>query len=238
MIPIALAQTAGFEVASIKPSAPEARGFAVIPSAGGRLTMKNCSLKRLLALSYHLQDFQVSGGPKWMDADRYDIVAKAEGNQNLTEHQLLELLRPVLAERFQVAFHRETKELPRYLLVPGKGGSKLTEVKADGAPQLEVRNRRLITARRAPLSQLVEMLSWVLGRAVVDQTGLKGVYDFKLEWTPDDLQPSEAGGASGSPEGGNSLFAAIQEQLGLRLDPQKGPVEMLVVEKAEKPAEN
>jgi uncharacterized protein (TIGR03435 family) len=231
----ALAQT-GFEAASIKPSTPGMRGFSIVPSAGGRLTAKNITLKRLLGAAYDVQDFQVAGGPKWMDSDPYDIVAKAEGN--LTEHQLLDLLQPLLKDRFQLAFHWETKQLPRYLLVTGKGGSKLTEVKADGEPQLNIRGRKLITGHRAPLSQLVETLSWVTGRVVVDQTGLKGVYDFKLEWTPDDLQISEPGSASGAAESANSLFAAIQEQLGLKLDPQKGPVQILVVDRAEKATEN
>jgi uncharacterized protein (TIGR03435 family) len=147
------------------------------------------------------------------------------------------MLRPVLADRFHVAFHWETKQLPRYVLVVGKGGSKLKEVKADGEPALDVRNRRIINSHRAPVSQLVEVLSWVMTRVVVDQTGLKGVYDFKLEWTPDDLQFSEPGAAPGS-DSGNSIFASIQEQLGLKLEPQKGPVEILVVERAEKATEN
>jgi uncharacterized protein (TIGR03435 family) len=231
----ALAQTS-FETASIKPSAPGMRGFSIIPSAGGRLTAKNITLKGLLGSAYHVQDFQVTGGPRWMDSDPYDIVAKAEGNPN--EHQLMELLQPLLKDRFQVACHWETKQLPRYILVAGKGGSKLTEVKADGEPQLNIRGRKLITAHRAPLSQLVETLSWVTGRVVVDQTGLKGVYDFKLEWTPDDLQINEPGSASGEAASANSLFAAIQEQLGLKLDPQKGPVQILVVDRAEKATEN
>jgi len=91
MMPIALAQT--FEVASIKHSTPGFRGFSIVPSAGGRLATKNMTLKRMLAAAYHVQDFQISGGPKWIDTDPYDIVAKAEGNRNLTEHQLLEMLR-------------------------------------------------------------------------------------------------------------------------------------------------
>ncbi len=227
-----------FEVASIKPAAPGTRGYSIAPSAGGRLNAKNITLKRLLASAYHVQDFQISGGPNWMDGDRYDIVAKAEGNQNLTERELLEMLKPLLADRFQVAFHWETKQVPRYLLVVGKGGAKVKEVEADGAPNLEVRGRRLITSHRAPLSELVEVLSWVMGRVVVDQTGLAGVYDYKLEWTPDDLQTREPGADVVAAESGTSIFGAIQEQLGLKLDPQKGPVQILVVDKAEKATEN
>lgn len=237
LVPMAFGQT-GFEVASIKPSAPGQRGFSVSPSAGGRLNARNITLKRLIAAAYHVQDFQISGGPKWIDSDPFDIVAKAEGNQNLTEHQLLDLLKPLLADRFQLAFHKDTKQVPRYVLIVAKGGSKLKEVKADGAPDLNIRGRRLVNSHRAPVSQLVEVLSWVLGRVVVDQTGLAGVYDYKLEWTPDDLQATEPGSASTSGESGNSLFSAIQEQLGLKLEPQKGPVEMLVVDRAEKPVEN
>jgi uncharacterized protein (TIGR03435 family) len=236
MVATCAAQT--FEVASIKPAAPGTRGFSIVPSAGGRLNAKNITLKRLLAASYHVQDFQILGGPAWIDSAHYDIVAKAEGNQNLNERQLLDLMKPLLTDRFQVVFHWETKQLPRYLLVVGKSGSKLKEVKADGEPDLEVRGRRLITSHRAPVSQLVEILSWVMGRVVVDQTGLAGVYDYKLEWTPDDLQAAEPGSASASGESGNSIFGAIQEQLGLKLDPQKGPVQMLVVDKAEKATEN
>ena len=236
MIAAAFAQT--FEVASIKPSAPGQRGFAIAPSPGGRLAVRNCTLKRLLAAAYHVQDFQVSGGPKWMDTDPYDIEAKAAGSPNLTEHQLLELLRPVLADRFRMAFHWETRQQPRYRLAVVKAGSKMTAVKADGEPEVNIRSRRIITGKRAPVSQLVEMLSWVLGRAVVDETGLAGVYDFKLEWTPDELQMTEPGSAGATGEAGNSLLAAIQEQLGLKLEPQKGPVEILVVDRAEKATAN
>jgi uncharacterized protein (TIGR03435 family) len=236
MVATGAAQT--FEVASIKPAAPGTRGFSIVPSAGGRLNAKNITLKRLLAASYHVQDFQISGGPAWIDSAHYDIVAKAEGNQNLSERQLLDLVKPLLADRFQVAFHWETKQLPRYLLVVGKGGPKLKEVKADGEPDVSVRGRKLINGHRAPVSQLVEVLSWLMGRAVVDQTGLAGVYDFKLEWSPDDLQAAEPGSVSTTAESGTSIFGAMQEQLGLKLDPQKGPVQMLMVEKAEKATEN
>jgi uncharacterized protein (TIGR03435 family) len=229
---------AGFEVASIKPAAPGTRGYSIAPSPGGRLAIKNCTLKRLLGAAYHVQDFQLSGGPKWMDTDAYDIVAKAEGSPNLTEHQLLDMLQPVLADRFQIKSHWETRQLPRYLLVVAKGGSKLTEVKSDGEPQVSIRARRLITGHRARIADMIELLSWATGRVVVDETGLKNVYDFKLEWTPDDLQMTEPGADKRSGESGNSLFASIQEQLGLKLQPEKGPVQILVVDRAEKPAEN
>ena len=238
MIPLAVAQNAGFEVASIKPTAPVAHGYSIVPSAGGRLTMKNITLKRMLAAAYNVQDFQISGGPKWLETDPYDIAAKAEGNRNLTERQLLDLVKPLLADRFQVAFHWETKQLPRYSLVVGKGGSKLKEVPADGEPQLEIRARKLITGHRAQLSQFTELLSWVMGRVVVDDTGLKNVYDFKLEWSPDELQLTEPGATRPTDGSTNSIFEAIQEQMGLKLEPQKGPVQILVVDRAEKAAEN
>lgn len=234
-----MAQT-GFEVALIKPSDPTARGFSVLVSKGGRIELRNMSLKRLLAAAYSMQDFQVTGGPNWIDAERYDITAKAEGDGSPSEHELFKMLQPLLAERFHVELHRETKQMARYVLTIGKGGSKLTEVKADGPPALDIRSRHMITSHRAPLSELVEALSWLLDRVVIDETSLKGVYDFKLEWSPDDFQAKEPGAPTGdSPaEGGNSLEAAIQDQLGLKLVPQKGPVEMLVVDRAQKPAGN
>jgi uncharacterized protein (TIGR03435 family) len=238
IIPLALAQMAHFEVASIKPSLPGGRGYSIIPSAGGRLNMKNMTLKRMLSAAYHVQDFQISGGPKWLETDPYDVLAKAEGNQNLTERQLLDLVKPLLADQFQVAFHWEAKQLPRYSLVVGKGGSKLKEVPADGEPQLNIRARKLITGHRAPLSQFTEVLSWVMGRVVVDDTGLKNVYDFKLEWSPDELQLTEPGATRPTDGSGNSIFEAIHEQMGLKLEPQKGPVQVLVVDRAEKATEN
>jgi uncharacterized protein (TIGR03435 family) len=224
----------------------------------------------LIRFAYNLDDAQISGGPSWIDSDRYDIVAKGDGNPGTD--QLREMLQKLLADRFSLKLHRESKELPVYALVAAKGGSKLKEAKDDssganptsrmirGGENAVAGPRRggvAITiggstqiAGSMSMAQLSQTLATLVGRKVLDKTELQGNYDVKLEWTP---QPGEmsmrgvppGGGAGGGERGapppdpnGVSVFTAIQEQLGLRLDSQKGPVDVLVVDSAAKPTEN
>jgi bla regulator protein blaR1 len=263
--PAAAAAPPAFEVATIKPSDPSNPRMGIQIAPGGRFTTSGITLKFLIGFAYDVRDFQVSGGPGWVNSDKYDIVAKAADEpdagelRKLTDDQgkafekrLRLRVQALLADRFQLKIQRTTKELPVYALLVAKSGSKLqeTQAAADGKRFNGMRmGRGELTAQGAPIKFLTQTLSQQLGRPVLDQTGLTGKYDFKLAWSPD---PSEAGNAFGKPgpggDGGNgppppdpngpSIFTAVQEQLGLKLESQKGPVEILVIDKVEKPSEN
>jgi bla regulator protein BlaR1 len=257
-----------FEVASVKPSATDDRRTMIQIQPGGGLRTSGTSLKMLLTFAYDVREFQVSGGPGWINTDRYDIVAKAErsaGAENpsddprqMTEEQrktvgdqMRERLRALLAERFQLTLRREAKEQSVYALVVAKNGPKLQEsqVKEGTGPRgpMMRMGRGELSGQGVKLDMLASTLSSQLGRTVIDRTGLKGNFDFKLTWTPDPGQSATPLGG-GPPPGadappppdpnGPSVFTALQEQLGLRLESQKGPVEMLVIDRVEKPSEN
>jgi uncharacterized protein (TIGR03435 family) len=226
-----------FDVASIKPAKPGARGYSIHPLPG-RLSAENVTLKLLIAHAYHVHDLQVSG-PKWIDSERYDLEAKVSGDVPLNKAQLRAMLQRLLAERFQLSVRHESKEMPVYILETGNGQSKPHRPKNPDSPVVfRVFQRRQITAENAPLEYLTEALTWLLGKPVLDRTGLEGSFDYKLEWSPDETQlrsleaPPETDGAT------PSLAAAIQQQIGLKLVSRRGPVELIVVEKAERPTAN
>jgi len=239
-----------FEAASIKPSAPSGGrvrvGIETMP--GGRISMTGVTVKILIQQAYAVRDFQITGGPGWLGSDRYDITAKPEAASS--GDQVKAMVQGLLASRFQLKFHRETKELPTYALLVGKGGSKLkpadeTAPSGDGRGGAQIRiGRGQFNAEGAPIALLANRLGDVLGRSVIDRTGLTGSYDIKLEWTPDESE----GGMMRVVEGrgdqppdaptGPSLMTALQEQLGLKLESTKGPVELLVIDRVEKASEN
>ena len=246
-----------FEVASVKAAAPDARG-TMINIGNGMLTVKNSTFKELVATGYSLRDFQITGGPGWIANDRFDIEAKSEAMaaapkpQSMTdeqrtefERQFKERLRSLLAERFQLVAHTETKEMPIYALVQAKGGSKPQPAKeVEGGNRGMRMQHGVLTGTSAPVDMLAKAMSDSVGRPVVDKTGLSGKFDWKLEWTPDagQLQPKAPGQtqeAAPAPDlSGPSLFTALQEQLGLKLESQKGPAPILVIDKVEKPSAN
>jgi uncharacterized protein (TIGR03435 family) len=240
LAPIAMAaqEPGAFDAASVKTAKSGVRGYSIRPLPG-RLSVSNTPLRKLIAAAYHVYDFQVTGGPKWIDSEAYDIEAKAGGDAKPTQKQLMAMLEKLLAERFALATHRESREMPVYALETGKGGVKFQESKEAGEPSFRVFQRRQITAQRAPLTYLVETLSWLLGRPAIDKTGLTGVYDYKLEWTPDEVQvASDENNARPANENVPSLTSALQEQMGLRLRAEKSPVEIVVVDRAERPKAN
>jgi len=232
-----------FEVASIKPSSSADRRLLFNVQPGGRVTIANFNLKRLIEEAYNIKDFQISGGPGWIASDPYDITAKAEGAANYDQLRLM--LQSLLAERFQLVMHRDTREMPTYALVIDKNGPKFKESSGSGPGMMRIR-RGLLVNQQIPISELADQLARFLGRTVLDKTGLAGKYDLKLEWQPDENQIAMFQ-AMGVPEGfgapapdaqGPSLFAALQEQLGLKLESQKGPVEVFSIERVERPSEN
>ncbi len=265
-----------FDVASVKPNKTGGMGVRIMFQPGGRFNADNITLKFLVRLAYDVQDFQISGGPPWLNSDRYDIEAKAEGPpegdmRTMTEEQRQAdmkrrrlMLQALLADRFKLTLHKESKEAPIYALVVAKNGPKMKELPPEPPPAPDAdpkdppdkpdpkhmvmgrggmrMGRGELTGNGVKLSFLAEALSNPLGRTVVDKTGLKGDYNFELKWTPDESQGPGFRGAGDAPPppdaNGPSIFTAIQEQLGLKLESQKGPVDLLVIDHAEKASEN
>ena len=245
------AQTApappSFEVASIKPSGPDAQGMYLLPQSGGDLRLIGATLKNLIAYAYNVREFGVSGGPGWVNSDRFDINARARRPSAAEDpsggpRQIGARLKSLLAERFQLVIHSETKEQNVYALVPAKSGPKVSEAKAESGSTIRRRQGSII-GQGVGMRMLVLNLANAVERPVLDRTGLTGRYDYKLEWSPDvrgSGSIAAAGGEAPLPPdpNGPSLFTALQEQMGLRLEPQKAPVEILVIDHAARPSEN
>jgi uncharacterized protein (TIGR03435 family) len=227
-----------FEVASVKRSPPPS-GNGINSSMRldpGRLTCNNVSLKKLIYESYAVKDYQVSG-PDWLNTEIYDITATLP--PGVSRDDVLLMLQTLLAERFKLTLHRDAREMPVYALVVGKGGSKLQEVEfARGSTSA---SHGKLVATTIPIRNFTEFLSRQTGRPVLDMTGLKGFYSFSLNYTPEEALsvPEPGSGPIAESAVGPTLLNAIQEQLGLKLEARKAPVEILVVDHAEKiPTEN
>ena len=225
LLPVASVGAQTFEVASIKPTDPASGVQSGTASSVGRFEATG-TLKTFIWMAYGFQAFQVSGGPNWLNTDRFDISAKVA--QSATPDERKRMLQALLAERFQLASHRETRELPVYALQVGRNGPKLQAAIDEGMSA----GRGSIKGNMQ-VSDLVRHLSAILGRTVTDQTGLKGIYAVKLAWAPEGLTAEAAADPAGP-----SIFTALQEQLGLRLEPSKDQVEIFVIDHAEKPSEN
>lgn len=236
------AQTPAFDVASVKPASPDARGSTFQFTPGGGLRVGNGTLKGMIEMAYDVRDFQISGGPRWVDSDRYDVDAKTAADDPsagaaMTPAHILETrqrLQTLLAGRFQLQIRRTTKELPVLALEPAKNGAKLVAAEAQGG-NLGIRAAcGLMEGNRSTMANLVYALSRQLDRPVRDRTSLAGIYNFRLQWTPDAGPCPDAAAGHDFPD----LFTALQEQLGLRLESARGPVEVIVIDRAEKPGEN
>jgi uncharacterized protein (TIGR03435 family) len=226
-----LVQAASFEVASIKPAVPDAGGSSGEDGRDGVLRVYNVTLKRCIRYAYAIAEDQISGGPKWIDDLRFDIVGKADHRAG--EPELLAMLQPLLADHFKLEFHHESRITPGYALSVAKGGIK-GKVSDPNRHSGANGGRGFIDAVACPVSELTIRLSALLGRPVVDMTGDKRKFDFHLRWTPDETRAGADSAASDSP----SLFTALQEQLGLKLDARKVPADLLVVDHAELPSDN
>ncbi len=242
-----------FEVASIRPN--PGNGGTSMGAGEGSASEHNVTLKSLMVVAYRIQDFQISGGPGWTDSDRFDVEAKA-ADRNATPDQVRLMLQSLLEDRFKLKLHRETRESSIYALVLDKGGLKMKlsadqiseEVNGPSPPGAGP-NRGAIRFGKGSLignavtmALFTKMLSGSLDRTIVDKTGLAGRFDLRLQWTPDVGEtPFSPGGdllPAAADSSGVSIFAAIQEQLGLKLESQKGPVEMFVIDSVEKPSAN
>ena len=233
--PFAVAQeeAPAFDVATVKLS----------HSTGGmnnlrdpvQATWTNMPLAVIIQNAYHIQSDQLVGGPGWIHSDRWDIIAKTE--RPATRQQQNGMLRPLLAKQFNLSVHTETRELPEYKLVVAKGGPKLPAAATNSRPAGTLIRRGLIDAHGIDSAEFSGWLRSELGRPVIDETGLKGKYDFKLQWIPDEGQSNGGDDIPSADSPGPSLFAAIRD-LGLRLEPIKGPIEVLVIDHVEKPSGN
>lgn len=223
----ALAQSPHFEVASIKPSSPEEvqAGISGIQTGHGRAVGTGVTLKRCIIGSYHVGPGQVVGGPAWVDSDRFHIEAKAETPTD-DDAALDAMIRALLAERFHLALHKETRSMQALVLEVAKNGPKLE--KAAGGDAVTDGQHGGMVLKNSTMDAFAERLSRVTGLPVINQTGLDGVFNLKLLWTPDGEHPESA-------DAPPDLPTAIQEQLGLRLASRKAPVEVLVIDHAEKP---
>jgi uncharacterized protein (TIGR03435 family) len=233
-----------FEVATIKPSKPDTPGKMFRVNVGHISTL-NTTLDDLITFSYGIHVRQIVGGPAWFGSDKFDLDAQPDGQGQPNEKQWKTMVQKLLADRFKLAFHRDKKELSAYALTVGKNGPKLTKSQGDpnGLPGLMFRGPGIFHANNATMANFADILqAAVLDRPVVDQTGLEGKYDFPLKWTPDETQFASFGGKMPPPsdnaDAPPGLFTAIQEQLGLKLESTKAPVEVLVIDHVEKPSEN
>ena len=216
-----------FEAASIHPNPTGREGSVLDFEDTGLLRANNVSLKMLIRSAYSLQDDQIIGGPKWLDSDRYDIEAKT--GHPIREAEEKAFLQHLLADRFQLKTHSEKREMPVYKLEVTKDGFLLKPTQANSSQIRQTRGagRNQITVVRISIHQFAGMLGKSLGRIVQDNTGISGDYDFTFTWDPD-------GGSDSVP----SVFAALQEQMGLRLESGKAIMDVLVIDSAEKASEN
>ena len=223
-----------FDAVSVKPSPIDAAERSLSHNAGGRLTASNATVRMLILLAYQVMPYQLSGGSEWINTDGYDIEAKA-ANANGTPEQFRKMVQTLLAVRFQVKLHFETREMPIYALEISRGGPKLTPSARDEQNPGVRNGRGETTGVRATMAMLASALTRPLQRQVVDETGLKGEYSFTLKFDPVETStletPPEASGLG-------SIFTALKEQLGLHLKVTKGPVSILVIDSAARASAN
>lgn len=256
-----------YEVTSIKAN-KSGEGITKFFYSPDGLDATNVSLRMLIQHAYGIEEQQLAGAPSWLDSERYDVNAKMDPSvadqlrkldpeEGRTARQ--KMLQSLLADRLKLVIHRDSKELPIYALAVAKNGPKLQEAKPGdtypngikgpngvGAAGMMRMGYGELTAQGVPIISMVRSLTMQLHRTVIDQTGLTGKYDFSLHWTPDDGALSVKDGAGSLPAGssaasdssGPSIFTAIQEQLGLKLESKKGPVEIVVIDHVERPSPN
>jgi len=238
MIALAVARAIGqttsppaFEVASVKASQPGLTTFRVSAHqpVGNFFTTTNATVQELIMMAYNIADWQLVGPPPWLASEGYDINAKPEHPANRDE--IYSMVRTLLAERFKLAMHTETRELRLYTLVLDKNGPKLHVNETGGPPRVSEKPGHAVF-RNVPLSRLANFLSVEAGRAVVDKTGLEGNYDFTLEFV------SSRGAPRANAPSSPTIFEAVKEQLGIKLEQGKGPVDFFVIDQVERPSGN
>ncbi len=232
------AEQPAFDVSTIKPNKSGSTRSSSLITDYGTYTGENIDLKSLLSLSFGVRPDLIFGLPSWAESTRFDVSAKVVDSEvkdltTLTRQQRRAMMQALVTDRFQLKSHMETRTLPVYELMIAKGGVKFKESTATGGRSgISTRNTEL-TAINSAIANFTNTLSDYLHRAVIDKTGLTGKYDFALKWARDDSQNADV-----AADAGPSLFTAVQEQLGLRLQSAQGPVQVLVVDQIEQPSEN
>lgn len=240
-----------FEVASVKPADPGSRGMRMGFTPGGGVRIQPATLLNIIMMAYDVQRYQISGAPAWIGSEQFVIEAKGSGSPDPEQKEATgaerdvakRKLQALLADRFRLVVRHETREAPVYAMTVGRNGHKLkaSDTGFDGVTGTRPGH---LKAEKVGLDLLVRMLSMITGRPVQDRTGLKGTYAFELQWAPDtgggpigQAKADEAGVTLPDPSG-VSIFTAVQEQLGLRLEATRGPVESIVIERVERPTAN
>jgi uncharacterized protein (TIGR03435 family) len=249
LIGVVRAQQDAFEVASVKPAPPGTTGVRMGFTPGGGVRIQNATLQNIIEVAFDVQRFQVSGAPSWIASEQFVIEGKppaggADGNDAARRR-----LQRLLAERFHLMVRHETKEGPVYALSVVKGGPKMKD--SDTGDGISGSRPGHIQGSKVGMALLTHWLSMVIGRPVVDRTGLTGTYAFELSWSPDmgstpgkgagpiaEMKSAQAAAADPPDPNGPTLFTALQEQLGLKLEPAKGSVETIVIERVERPTAN
>jgi uncharacterized protein (TIGR03435 family) len=238
--------TPAFEVATIKPSDP-ARPGQIITLRGAEIITTNVTVHDLINLAYWLHPKQLTGGPAWTETDKYDMAGKPDVPGQPNVDQMKMMIQKLLADRFQLKFHFEKRDLPAYAVGIVKSGAKIIKSQDDpnGLPGFyfgRTPSGTTLTFRNSPMSQITAVLQNFLDKPVVDQSGLSEKYDFTLTFTLDPAQAVRLGGPPGgtpdNPDAAPDVFAAFQQQLGLKLESTKAPVEVMVIDKVERPSEN
>lgn len=233
-----------FDVASIHPHTPQPHeGNHIWSSANdGNFRTGNLTLKALIQYAFNMPQSRIVNAPDWTTSQFFDIDAKSDETLNQRLHDLpsdqakpikLAMIQALLADRFGLKTHREQRELPIYELVVAKGGAKLTPTKSDGLTTNH--GNSYFNGKGITMSLVAQELARDAGRVIIDKTNLPGRFDINLRWQPDDAPPMRLNGEEVALP---SLFTAVQEQLGLRLEPSKGPVEVLVIDDVHQPSAN
>jgi uncharacterized protein (TIGR03435 family) len=242
------APTPVFDVAAIHlhESQPHEHNSIWSSSSDGNFNAENISVITLIGWGYEIPDTRILGAPAWARSTMFNIEARADPSvdqllksmtADASRKQKEKMVQGLLGDRFKLVTHTETRDLPIYALVVAKGGSKLGPLHESGS-SVNTGTGRIEVQMSNSVAVLADELSKVAGRDVVDKTGVSGRYDIKLTWTPDDRVASLPGGVASSGDSGPSLFTALEEQLGLKLEPQKGPVSVLVIDRIAMPSEN
>jgi uncharacterized protein (TIGR03435 family) len=237
------AKPLSFEVADVKVNKSGEARMAVDMQGGGKFTMHNVPMSVMVMFPYHTRPDAVTGGPGWLGSDRFDIVAKAA--QTAPPDDLRRMLQNLLAERFKLVVHQEQKMIPAYALIVGTSGQKLRASEAAlltdqrCVPDEGAVGQKHIDCQHMTMAALADQLQEQSPRdfdvVVVDQTGLNGAFDFKLDWTP----AIRGAAASTDPSAGPTVFEAVAEQLGLKLESRKLPLPVIVIDRVERvPLEN
>jgi uncharacterized protein (TIGR03435 family) len=237
-----------FEVATIKPADPDVPGRYIKMQSAHRFYARNHTVKTLIEAAYNITSRAVSGGPAWVESDRYEIVAVTPNDPRPTPDEQMAMLRQLLADRFHLSFHREPKEFSVYAITVAKGGPKLKattvdpDATPDGPPLLAFVLSPAVVRLPAKYTTIAEMASVmqraVFDRPVIDRTGLAGRYDFDLEFTPDESMFGGLGLKGTAESTKPDLFSALQEQLGLKLEASRGIIDTVVIDRVDRPTDN